>query len=151
MLGSRRRGDLAGMDRDAAAAAWTTLIEWVRDVLTGVCGAVGDTGRHPCIPSCWRRHPHAVAELGWLCQEWYRLYGTGTGTPAGAGEWHNRWLPGVIRRLAKEATTAKCGLHHEPTRHRPDDFADDAAALGKAVRDDVDRRRAAPPAAGARG
>ncbi|OKI48971.1 hypothetical protein [Micromonospora sp. CB01531] len=67
------------------------LLDWVRDILTTTYGLVGHTGgRQRKLPPRWYRHPDAVTELSWLCQESHRIYRPAKGTPAAAGEWHNR-------------------------------------------------------------
>jgi hypothetical protein len=142
-----RLWDWSKMNRAEANVAWKTLIEWVNEVLAGVFGAVGEIGgrKHKLAP-CWYQHPDAVAELSWLCQEWLRLYRSTKGTPAGAGEWHDRWLPGVIKRLEFDSPMADClteGRHVEP---RPGQAIDDPEVLGELVQADIDRRPEAPPA-----
>lgn len=129
----------AGMNRQAASVAWSTLVDWVRDVLAGMYGAVGETGgRKERVPSCWYLHPDAVAELSWLCQEWLRTYRSDKGTPGSAAEWHDRWLPGVITRLNSVTSTADCvrnmGRHTAPRAAQP--IADESA-LNDAVRADL--------------
>lgn len=132
----------AGMNRQAAGVAWSTLVDWVRDVLAGMYGAVGDrAARKESVPACWYRHPDAVVELSWLCQEWLRIYRSDKGTPGAAAEWHDRWLPGVITRLAHTASTADCVRNmgqHKPFRAA--EAIDDETALNDAVRGDLAAR-----------
>ncbi len=94
-----RMWDWTTMNIDQAGVAWETLTSWVDIVLVRQYNVVGAKGGDNKIPACWYRHPGAVAELAWLCQEWHRIYRSTKGTPSSAGEWHDRWLPGVIRRL----------------------------------------------------
>lgn len=100
-------------DGDARLQAWEQLHAWVRDVLGGVyqlAAAPGPAAPLPSgqaghkIPPCWAEHLDLVAELAWLAQEWIRLYRTPYGTPSRAGDWHDRYLPGLRRRLS--ASTA---------------------------------------------
>jgi hypothetical protein len=100
-------------DGDARLQAWEQLREWVRDVLGGVYQLAAASGAAAPLPSgqaghkippCWAQHPDLVAELAWLAQEWIRLYRTPYGTPSRAGDWHDRYLPGLRRRLS--ASTA---------------------------------------------
>jgi hypothetical protein len=53
------------------------------------------------LPRCWANHPEAVWELSTLQAEWERIYGDPDNRDlAGALWWHERWLPGVLTRLA---------------------------------------------------
>ena len=52
------------------------------------------------LKPCWPNHPEALWELTWLYQLWTHAYLTRQSTPKDAADWHDRWLPGVIRRLA---------------------------------------------------
>jgi hypothetical protein len=53
------------------------------------------------LPRCWERHPEAVWELSTLRAEWERVYGDEDNRDLrGALDWHDRYLPGVINRLA---------------------------------------------------
>jgi hypothetical protein len=144
--GGIRMWDWIAMNRTEATVAWSTLLNWVDEVLVGVFALVGEIGgRKLKIPPCWYRHPDAVEELGWLCQEWLRIYQSDKGTPGAAGEWHDRWLPGVIRRLAQDSQMAAClqeGRHVDP---RPGQAIDDQAAARAAVQEDINRRPEAPP------
>lgn len=56
---------------------------------------------------CWAAHGEAVWELGNLWAEHIRIYGDADNRDlAGALAWHDRWLPGVLNRLA--ASMSKC-------------------------------------------
>lgn len=155
-----------GMDRDQAADAWETLVNWVREELADRYGWVGppadvlartsygvpgqQLGAPARIPPCWYRHREAVAELSWLCQEWHRIYKTSYGTPAKAGDWHDRWAPNVRKRLT--AALTKCA----DRGHTDDDWfnttnhpaaprgTDDDEALSNWVRWDLKNRRPGP-------
>ncbi|WP_329345489.1 hypothetical protein OG252_52230 (plasmid) [Streptomyces sp. NBC_01352] len=162
-----------GMNKAEAAEAWDVLIRWVRSELQGTYGWVGwpaniyaeqnPTGygsvsggpvTPPRIPPCWYRHREAVVELGWLCQEWMKIYRTSYGTPSRAGDWHDRYAPGVKRRLITALT--KC---IEMKKHQDDEWANDPKHSGapRAIDDDAtltvyfewDRdQRSEPPSAG---
>jgi hypothetical protein len=58
------------------------------------------------IRPCWPNHPEAKWELAWLYHLWSAAYLTGRPQPKDAGDWHDRWLPGVARRLSQ--LTAQC-------------------------------------------
>jgi hypothetical protein len=112
-------------DGDARLQAWEQLRAWVRDVLGGVYQLVAAPGPAAPLPSgqaghkippCWAEHRDLVAELAWLAQEWIRLYRTPYGTPSRAGDWHDRYLPGLRRRLSV-STAMPCirkGQHVTP-------------------------------------
>jgi hypothetical protein len=54
------------------------------------------------LPSCWESHPEAVWELSNLMTEWVRVYADPENRPLqDALWWHERWLPGVLNRLAQ--------------------------------------------------
>lgn len=53
------------------------------------------------IKPCWPNHPEARWELTWLYQLWALTYLTTRPTPKDAGDWHDRWTPGVLRRLGQ--------------------------------------------------
>lgn len=137
--------DWSAMNKEQAAAAWHTLIDWVRDILAGTYGLVGHVGgRQRKIPPCWYRHPEVVVELSWLCQEWHRLYRSAKGTPAGAGEWHDRWLPSLVNRLLSESTVAACAKEDSHVEPRPTTSIDDNSALVAVIEADMAARPAAP-------
>jgi len=52
------------------------------------------------IRPCWPNHLEARWELSWLYQLWSAAYlGTRSGLKD-AADWHDRWSPGVFRRLS---------------------------------------------------
>ncbi len=54
------------------------------------------------LPPCWPNHPEAVWELSNLMTEWVRVYGDPDHRDLQAALWfHERWLPGVLGRLAQ--------------------------------------------------
>lgn len=152
--------DWTAMDQQQASDAWAALIAWVRDVLAGRYGWVGWTAGInaqqnngssstplPRIPPCWYRHESARWELSWLCQEWLKLYTTSHGTPSKAGDWHDRYAPGVRRRVsAALAACAKGRVHVDDT---PETTImplgiDDDEAMSSFVGWDLQQRRSAP-------
>ena len=61
--------------------------------------------------ACWPNHWQAVWELSTLAAEWRRIYQRPAPDLAGALDFHDRWLPGVSRRLAAiqaDCTTGRC-------------------------------------------
>jgi hypothetical protein len=148
--------DWTTMNQEQAHEAWLTLISWVRDELADQYGWVGppadalaggygtETGPPARIPPCWYRHPDAVRELSWLCQEWLKLYRTSYGTPSKAGDWHDRYAPGVRRRLAAALHKCRNG-HQNDALARPPQGVDDDEALSDYVSYDINRRPPGPP------
>jgi hypothetical protein len=58
------------------------------------------------LAGCWWRHMEAVWELSTLRAEWERIYADEENRDlAGALAWHDKYLPGVLSRLAE---TIKC-------------------------------------------
>ena len=51
------------------------------------------------IKPCWPNHPEAKWELAWLYHLWSAAYLAEHPAPKDAADWHDRWSPGVIRRL----------------------------------------------------
>ncbi|MGW3369742.1 hypothetical protein ACWDOR_43220 [Streptosporangium canum] len=108
-----------------AQEAGSQLSEWVTTVLGQLYGLVRweapahriDRARTSegravrLIPPCWNHHHDLITELGWLCQEWIRIYRTSYGTPAKAGDWHDRYLLGLRRRIGS-STAASCSESH---------------------------------------
>lgn len=137
-----RMWDWTTMNIDQAGVAWETLTSWADLVLVRQYNVIGAKGGDDKIPACWYRHPGAVAELSWLCQEWHRIYRSSKGTPGSAGEWHDRWLPGVIRRLLNSMKDCN-GFdgHQDPEVGTPVDDWDAVRAL---VTADLSNRPEAP-------
>jgi hypothetical protein len=101
-----------GMDTDTRREALRELARWVDEVLVGRY-QLDDR----VLPRCWYRHPDAVEELSWLYADWTRVYrgGRGSSTSA-AGEWHDRWKPGVLDRITKALAGCAVGDHRPPVR-----------------------------------
>jgi hypothetical protein len=53
------------------------------------------------IKPCWPNHPEAKWELAWLYHLWSAAYLSERPAPKDAADWHDRWSPGVIRRLCE--------------------------------------------------
>ena len=68
------------------------------------CSAPHDGGYE--LRDCWPRHIHAVWELSTLAAEWHHAYGGTRPDLARALEFHDRWLPGTMRRIT--GITGKC-------------------------------------------
>jgi regulator of replication initiation timing len=62
------------------------------------------------LPRCWASHPEAVWELSTLHAEWTRIYGDEDNRDLqGALAWHDKWLPGVLGRLAAAVKCDEAG------------------------------------------
>ena len=111
-------GKVAGETSAATAPYWLDYSEqeyqaqladlagWVADVLLPNYGAA-------VIRPCWQAHMAAIWELSTLRAEWERIYTRKNPPLADALAWHDRWLPGVIRRLGpvlKDCTATQCTL-----------------------------------------
>jgi hypothetical protein len=74
------------------------------------------------LPPCWPAYPYAVEELDWLYWSWTER-ATAEPAPArsrDAADWHDRWLPGVLARLAPHlAACVTAGDHAKPGYRRP--------------------------------
>jgi hypothetical protein len=123
----------------AAEQAWQNLLVWVRDVLLV---------RYPIetakLPTCWYRHPAAVEELSWLHQAWRAAYEKPDAPPKEAGEWHDKWLPGVLKRLPGEYIKCRTDHQDEPFR-RTHPFVDDPDGLDAYIRQELAARPAEAP------
>jgi hypothetical protein len=54
------------------------------------------------LRACWASHPEAIWELSTLMTEWIRVYGDERNRDLSGALWfHERWLPGVLARLAR--------------------------------------------------
>lgn len=53
------------------------------------------------VRPCWPNHPEARWELAWLYHLWSRAYLASHPDPRDAADWHDRWMPGVIRRIGQ--------------------------------------------------
>lgn len=82
------------LNRDDAQEQWDKLLTWVDEVL---CPTYGITRGQ--LPDCWTRHPAMRNELAWLRTCHVQAYMPG-GHAGGAAEWHLRYLPGALQRIA---------------------------------------------------
>ena len=88
-----------GLDRDTYHARLAGLRHWADTVLRQHYGGYE-------LRDCWPRHIHAVWELSTLAAAWHRTYGGTHPDLARALEFHDRWLPGTMRRIT--GITGKC-------------------------------------------
>lgn len=82
------------------------------------------------LPECWLWHPDVVEELLWLMHAWAAAYQGPAASVALAGDWHDRYRPGVVRRI--KTTAGTCSIDNHPPRDGRDTGAPEAP-LGEAV------------------
>ena len=102
-LDSPPRGPAApywiGLDPAEHAAQLAELRQWADTVLRREYGGYQ-------LAACWANHPHAIWELSTLAAEWHRTYSRTQPSLDRALEFHDRWLPGTMRRIAD--VTRRC-------------------------------------------
>jgi hypothetical protein len=70
------------------------------------------------LPDCWLWHPDVIEELLWLMQAWLAAYRDDKAAVSLAGDWHDRYRPGVVRRIT--TTAGRCSLeNHQPREGQP--------------------------------
>ena len=99
-----------GLDPAEYAAQLTELRQWADTVLRHEYGGYQ-------LPACWANHPHAIWELSTLAAEWHRTYSRQHPDLDRALEFHDRWLPGTMRRIAD--ITRRCNPECAIRRHSP--------------------------------
>lgn len=82
-----------GLDRQAYLAQLTGVRHWADTVLRQHYSGYE-------LRDCWPGHIHAVWELSTLAAAWHHAYGGQRTDLARALEFHDRWLPGTMRRVA---------------------------------------------------
>jgi hypothetical protein len=83
------------MDERERGQKYSELHDWVETVLrTQYPDYLAEQ-----IRPCWPNHPEARWELAWLYQLWSRAYLGERPALKDAANWHDRWSPGVLRRL----------------------------------------------------
>jgi hypothetical protein len=81
-----------GLSPEDHAARLTELRQWADTILRREYGGYQ-------LPACWAAHPHAIWELSTLAAEWNRTYNRKNPDLGRALEFHDRWLPGTMRRI----------------------------------------------------
>lgn len=88
------------------------LIEWMARVYLRYPDAAAS------LPDCWAWHPDVVEELLWLQHAWCSAYHDEHAPLSAAADWHDRYRPGVVRRITTAA--GRCSLeNHQPHDDRP--------------------------------
>ncbi|MGE5288427.1 MAG: hypothetical protein ACM3ML_14770 [Micromonosporaceae bacterium] len=93
------------------------LFDWVETVLrVQYPDYVADQ-----IRPCWPNHPEARWELAWLYQQWSLTYLAKRPSPKDAADWHDRWAPGVLRRLSTVMNQCERTCQRTPVRKSVED------------------------------
>ena len=100
-----------GLDQDAYTAQLADLRRWADIVLGQQYGSYE-------LPNCWPRHTHAIWELSTLAAEWHHTYRRPRPDLARALEFHDRWLPGTMRRVTSftRECRSQCVTLRSPAR-----------------------------------
>jgi hypothetical protein len=99
-----------GLDPAEHAAQLAGLRQWTDTVLRREYGGYQ-------LAACWPNHPHAVWELSTLAAEWHCTYTRNRPDLDRALEFHDRWLPGTMRRIAD--ITRRCNPECAARRPAP--------------------------------
>lgn len=93
---------------DSRAEGLKSVAVWVDEVLRA---------RHPemynRLGACWYQHPDVLDELTALRAAWYAAYRDPAAPATAAIEWHDRWLPGTMRRCRAAIRVRGCRARHE--------------------------------------
>jgi len=105
--------DLPTDPPDIALAVLTELTRWMEVVYLRYADAAQS------LPECWLWHPDVVEELLWLMHAWCAAYQDENALVSLAADWHDRYRPGVVRRI--NAAAGRCSLEaHQPRDDHPD-------------------------------
>jgi hypothetical protein len=89
------------------SAMLSDLVDWMARVYL----RFPDGAQH--LPECWLWHPDVIEELTWLRLAWALVYHPALGTPLLVGDWHDRYRPGVVRRIRERAGTCSLECHRD--------------------------------------
>jgi hypothetical protein len=98
-----------GLSDDDRAAQLAQLRTWVDGILIP-----SYTPPEGTLRPCWPRHMSAVWELSTLAAEWKRIYKARSRDLQGALDFHDRWLPGALRRVRealRSCTDEQCARY----------------------------------------
>lgn len=102
---------LAGdLDLDAATRSLTELTEWLHVVYLRYSDAARGFPH-----DCWPWHPDVVEELVWLRAAWMAAYSADARVSA-AADWHDRYRPGVAKRISDYARRCSIQSHQPPVQ-----------------------------------
>ncbi|HVK25942.1 MAG TPA: hypothetical protein VM677_31685 [Actinokineospora sp.] len=100
-------------DPALAQRVLTDLCDWMTVVYLRYADAVAG------LPECWLWHPDVVEELLWLSQAWHAAQRAGANAATQVGDWHDRYRPGVVRRIKAVAGTCSVENHQSRPDHTP--------------------------------
>lgn len=131
------------VDPESAADAATDLVEWVDRVYLAYPGVA--------LAPCWLWHPDVVEELRWLRALHDDAFDPENGSWRAVADWHDRYRPGVVRRVAGVLGTCELLLHapgreRDPARVRLAPLGGQAARVAAAWADPAGGRMPAPTA-----
>jgi hypothetical protein len=95
-------------DLDTAYAVLGELLVWLPVVYLRYPDAAAS------LPDCWLWHPDVVEELLWLRHAWLAAYRDDNAPITAAGDWHDRYRPGAVRRITSSA--GRCSLENHESR-----------------------------------
>jgi hypothetical protein len=99
-------------EADAAYPVLGELLTWMQVVYLRYLDAAAG------LPDCWLWHPDVVEELLCLMQAWLAAYRDDKVAVSLAADWHDRYRPGVVRRITHSA--GRCSLeNHQPRDGQP--------------------------------
>lgn len=107
--------DWSSLDKATARQEWDRLYQWL-DAWLVPTYRVTIAQLRPC----WPAHPEVREELSWLHAAWMQTYRRPYASASAAGEWHLRWLPGALDRLASHFRRAECTLGQHAGETFPD-------------------------------
>jgi hypothetical protein len=103
----------APVDSAAVRPVLDELVGWVAGVLLHYSDA------RAALPECWLWHPDIVEELLWLMTAWQAAYAAETATVFQAADWHDRYRPGVVKRIKTASGACSLEKHTEPQNPEP--------------------------------
>lgn len=104
--------DWARLSVEDATDQWPVLARWIGEVFVPVYGVTRGE-----LPDCWPLHFTAVVELSWLRSAHVQSYLPGT-HPNITADWHTRWRPMVLTRIAEIIAGGGVEERCEPGKHR---------------------------------
>lgn len=127
-----------GSGEDAGCRSWLAAPvgpDVVRPVLDELVGWVINVFLHypdarAVLSECWLWHPDIVEELLWLMTAWQSAYAGETATVFQAADWHDRYRPGVVKRIKTAAGTCSLEKHTKPD-------TDEQPLMDQATRDQI--------------
>ena len=115
LLGEENKSSSSGwfwltMDEQTREEKFSELYDWVETVLRAEYpDYLADQ-----IRPCWPNHPEARWELAWLYRLWSPAFLAKRPDAKAAADWHDRWSPGVLRRLGVAMGRCQDTCHRQP-------------------------------------